>query len=275
MTDAEGSASPRGASRPLTSLPNLLGLARIAATPVVIALLLYPFPGGGVVAFVVFALAASTDFVDGQIARARGEVSPLGVFMDLTADKVLVAGVLVAMVEVDLLPTWLVALLLIRELVVQGVRQLAASADVVISSRRLGKGKTFATLLGMGLLLLAFDAATGGPVARTDAGLLLRVIGGWTMVFATALSVASGLGLHPRRAAAAAGARGRAAAYLISCAPSGASRSTGRARRRHQVGEVPQQPQLDDAGVRPAQQAAPHGTAASAPSQLDRRRVGS
>ena len=197
MTDAESSrVAPARPARParLTSLPNLLGLARIAATPVVIALLLYPFPGGGLLAFAVFALAASTDFVDGRIARARGEVSPLGIFMDLTADKVLVAGVLVAMVEVGLLPTWLVALLLIRELVVQGVRQFAASADVVIASRRLGKGKTFATLLGMGLLLLAFDASTGGPLSPTDTGLLLLAAGGWTMVIATVLSVASGWG---------------------------------------------------------------------------------
>jgi CDP-diacylglycerol--glycerol-3-phosphate 3-phosphatidyltransferase len=114
--------------------------------------------------------------------------------MDLTADKVLVAGVLVAMVEVGSLPTWLVAVLLIRELVVQGVRQLAASADVVIAARALGKGKTFATLVGMGLLLLAFDSQTGGPLAGTGITDLLRTIGAWTMVLATALSVASGWG---------------------------------------------------------------------------------
>ncbi|HYN63411.1 MAG TPA: CDP-diacylglycerol--glycerol-3-phosphate 3-phosphatidyltransferase [Candidatus Limnocylindrales bacterium] len=199
MAEAEraaGTAATVSPARParLTSLPNLLGLARIAATPAVIALLLYPFPGGGMLAFVVFALAAATDFIDGKIARARGEVSPLGIFMDLTADKVLVAGVLVAMVEVGLLPTWLVALLLIRELVVQGVRQLAASADVVIASRRLGKGKTFATLVGMGLLLLAFDAASAGPLAGLGASDLLRTAGYWTVVLATVLSVASGLG---------------------------------------------------------------------------------
>jgi CDP-diacylglycerol--glycerol-3-phosphate 3-phosphatidyltransferase len=194
MTNAENPrVRSKGPAR-LTSLPNLLGLARIAATPVVIALLLYPFPGGGLLAFAVFALAASTDFVDGRIARARGEVSPLGVFMDLTADKVLVAGVLVAMVEVGLLPTWLVALLLIRELVVQGVRQLAASADVVIAARTMGKGKTFATLLGMGLLLLAFDASTGGPLLQTGLGALLQTAGAWIMVLATVLSVASGWG---------------------------------------------------------------------------------
>lgn len=176
----------------LTSLPNLLGIARIAATPVVVVLLLVPFPGGGFLAFAVFVAAAATDLLDGRIARARGEVSPLGVFMDLTADKVLVAGVLVAMVEAGLLPSWLVALLLIRELVVQGVRQVAARADVVIAARRLGKGKTFATSVGMAVLLLAFDAGTGGPLADTGAGPALRALGSWTMVAATALSLVSG-----------------------------------------------------------------------------------
>jgi CDP-diacylglycerol--glycerol-3-phosphate 3-phosphatidyltransferase len=192
MAEAERAGRSAAVRARLTTLPNLLGVARIAATPVVIVLLLNPFPGAGSVAFVVFALAAATDFVDGKIARARGQVSPLGVFMDLTADKVLVAGVLVAMVEVGLLPTWMVALLLIRELVVQGVRQLAASADVVIAARTLGKGKTFATLLGMGLLLLAFDAGSGGPLAGLADGTLLHSVGYWTVLVATALSVASG-----------------------------------------------------------------------------------
>jgi CDP-diacylglycerol--glycerol-3-phosphate 3-phosphatidyltransferase len=175
----------------LTTLPNLLGLARIAATPLVLLLMLLAFPGSGLIAFVVFGLAAITDFVDGRIARSRGQVSPLGIFMDLTADKVLVAGVLVAMVEVELLPTWMVALLLIRELVVQGVRQVAASSSVVMPAASLGKGKTLATLLGMGFLLLAYDAATGGPLAGTGGRDALYSIGYWIMVVATALSVVS------------------------------------------------------------------------------------
>jgi CDP-diacylglycerol--glycerol-3-phosphate 3-phosphatidyltransferase len=195
MAEADARAGD-GVARParLTSLPNLLGLGRIAATPVVVALLLFPFPGGGLLAFVVFGLAASTDFVDGRLARARNEVSPLGVFMDLTADKVLVAGVLVAMVEVGLLPTWMVATIIIRELVVQGVRQVAASADVVIAARRLGKGKTVTTLLGMGILLLAFDAAHAGPLAQAGMHDPLVLTGFWIMVLATILSVASGWG---------------------------------------------------------------------------------
>jgi CDP-diacylglycerol--glycerol-3-phosphate 3-phosphatidyltransferase len=193
---ATGPAPTTTSARParLTSLPNMLGVARIAATPVVIALLLYPFPGAGLLAFVVFGAAALTDFVDGHLARARGEVTPLGIFMDLTADKVLVAGALIAMVEVSLLSTWIAALLLIRELVVQGVRQLAASADVVMPARGWGKGKTFATLLGIGLLLLAYDAMTGGPLASLGAGDWLARLGVATMLLATALSLLSGLG---------------------------------------------------------------------------------
>jgi CDP-diacylglycerol---glycerol-3-phosphate 3-phosphatidyltransferase len=178
----------------LTSLPNMLGVARIAATPVVMALLLYPFAGAGLLAFLVFGAAALTDFIDGKLARARGEVSPLGVFLDLTADKVLVAGALIAMVEVSLVSTWIAALLLIRELVIQGVRQLAASADVVMPARTLGKGKTFATLLGMGLLMLAYDATTGGPLASAGLDDWLTTAGVATLLVATVLSLVSGLG---------------------------------------------------------------------------------
>lgn len=184
------SESPRPV--PVTSLPNMLGMARILATPVVMGLLLLPFAGGGLLALVLFAAAAITDNLDGRIARARGQVSPLGVFMDLTADKVLVAGVLVAMVEVDLLPAWMVALVLIRELVIAGVRQLAASEDVVMAAGQLGKWKTTATLLAMGVLLLAFDARTGGPASSLGATALIGDIGFWLMVVASVLTVVSG-----------------------------------------------------------------------------------
>ena len=181
-----------GGGTSLRSLPNLLGILRIALTPVVVALLLLPFPGAGIIAFVIFAVAAVTDSLDGRIARARGIVSPLGVFMDLTADKVLVVGVLVAMVEVGLLPTWVVATILVRELVVAGVRQVAAASDVVMSARVLGKAKTLTTLVAMAILLLAFDAQTGGPMHALGIGPALLGTGFWLMVVAVALTLVSG-----------------------------------------------------------------------------------
>jgi CDP-diacylglycerol--glycerol-3-phosphate 3-phosphatidyltransferase len=174
------------------SAPNLLGIARILATPVVVALILVGTPGTGIAAFVVFVIASFTDYLDGWLARKRDEVSALGVFMDLTADKVLVAGVLVAMVEAGMLPTWMVGTIVIRELVVSGVRQVAAAANVVIAARPLGKAKTATTMVGMAGLLLAFDAQTGGPLATFGSLSALEVTSYWIMVVATVLTVVSG-----------------------------------------------------------------------------------
>lgn len=190
--EGEDSVSEQGRPARIGSVANLLGVGRIAATPVVVALMLIGAPGLGFVAFVLFAVAAWTDFLDGWVARRRDEVSPLGVFMDLTADKVLVAGVLVAMVEVGLLPTWIVATILVRELVIAGVRQMAAAERVVIAARALGKAKTLTTLAGMALLLLGYDAATGGPTQATGVGDLILAAGWWLMVVAVGLTLVSG-----------------------------------------------------------------------------------
>ena len=181
-------------SRQLWRLPNLLGLARIALTPVVVGLVLAGFPGSGLIAWAVFVVAALTDVIDGRVARARGEVSNLGVFLDLTADKVLVAAVLITMVQVQLVPAWMVAVILVRDLVVGGVRQAAASEQVVLSARGLGKAKTVTTLVAIGVLLLAFDAQTGGPVVGLGWGSMAQVIGGWLMFAAVPLALVSGLG---------------------------------------------------------------------------------
>ena len=177
----------------LATLPNLLGIGRIVATPVIMVLLLADWPGSSLAGGILFVVAALTDFADGWIARARNQVSPLGVFMDLAADKVLVAGVLVAMVEIGLVPTWIAATILIREFVVQAVRQLAAVEDVVISARALGKAKTLTTLVGLALLFLASDAATGGPLGATGAAETLELTGFGVMVAAVILTVVSGL----------------------------------------------------------------------------------
>ncbi len=172
----------------LASAANLLGLFRIAATPVVMALLLLQAPGTGVAAFVIFAVAAATDFFDGRIARARDEVSPLGVFMDLVADKVLVAGVLIAMVATELVPAWMAATIVIREFVVQSVRQLAAAQNTVISAAPMGKAKTLTTLAGLALLALGSEPTSAGDVLAA-----IRLAGAWTMVVATILTVVSGI----------------------------------------------------------------------------------
>ena len=177
----------------VATLPNLLGLGRIVATPFIMTLLLLDGAGTDLAAGLLFLAAGLSDFLDGWIARSRDQVSPLGVFMDLAADKVLVAGVLVAMVAAGLVPTWIAATILIREFVVQAIRQLAAAEDVVISARALGKAKTLTTLGGLGFLFLASDAATGGPMAATGTGVFFELAGAWTLIVATVLTIVSGL----------------------------------------------------------------------------------
>ncbi len=186
---AEPSARPPS----VRSLPNLLGVGRILATPVIMLLLLMDGAGTDLAAGLLFAAAGFSDFLDGRIARSRNQVSPLGVFMDLAADKVLVAGVLIAMVEAGLVPAWIAATILIREFIVQAVRQLAAAGDIVISAGSLGKAKTLATLAGLGFVFLGSDAATGGPMAATGTADFFAALGYWTLVVATVLTVVSGL----------------------------------------------------------------------------------
>lgn len=175
-------------ARPRLATPaNVLGLIRIAATPVVMVLLLGGDPTARLAAFVVFCVAGATDFLDGRIARARNEVSPLGVFMDLVADKVLVAGVLVAMVAIDLVPAWMAATILVREFVVQSVRQVAAAERTVISAAVLGKVKTVTTLGGLALLILSTALVDGGSASA------VRTAGDGVMLLATVLTVLSGV----------------------------------------------------------------------------------
>jgi CDP-diacylglycerol---glycerol-3-phosphate 3-phosphatidyltransferase len=177
----------------LWTLPNLLGLFRLLATPVLAALVLWPFPGAGLVAFVLFVPTALSDQLDGWLARRRGQVTTLGAFLDLTADKVLVAALLVALVSADLAAPWVVIVIIVREFLVGGVRQVAAKAQVIVSSELIGKAKTWVTLVAIGALLLAFDAQTEGPLVTVGIGPLATVVGTWLLVAGMLLAVVSGI----------------------------------------------------------------------------------
>lgn len=177
----------------LWTLPNLLGLFRLAVTPILVILVLLPFPGAGLVAFILFVPAALSDLLDGWLARARGQVTTLGVFLDLTADKVLVAALLIALAQAGVAPAWIVIVIVVREFVVSGVRQLAATAQVIVVSEAMGKAKTVTVLVAIGALLLAFDTRTEGPLATTGIGPLAQVAGGWLLVAALLMALVSGI----------------------------------------------------------------------------------
>jgi CDP-diacylglycerol--glycerol-3-phosphate 3-phosphatidyltransferase len=175
------------------TLPNLLGLFRLAATPVLVVLVLWPFPGAGLVALVLFVPAALSDFFDGWLARTRGQVTTMGAFLDLTADKVLVSALLVALVVPGLAEAWLVAVIIVREFLVGGVRQVAATEQRLVGSQLAGKAKTVVILVAIGFLLAAFDALTGGPIAGLGIGEALAEVGTWLLLAGMALAVVSGV----------------------------------------------------------------------------------
>lgn len=145
----------------MRNLPNILSACRILMLAPLVLLILLNRPVTYAIATVLFLLVALTDTIDGRLARRYHLVSTLGVFLDLAADKMLVAGLLIALVEVRLVPSWIVIIIVSREFLVTGMRSLAASAGRVIPAGRWGKQKTFLTLVATGGIMLgkAFGAS--------------------------------------------------------------------------------------------------------------------
>jgi CDP-diacylglycerol--glycerol-3-phosphate 3-phosphatidyltransferase len=138
------------------SLPNLLTYARIAAVPVVVACLLGEGRGLRWLAFGLYAAAAITDYVDGYLARAWGQQSPLGRMLDPIADKLLVASCLLAFAATGTLTGisfWAAVVILCREILVSGLREFLAELRVSVPVTKLAKWKTFAQLLAVGFLV--------------------------------------------------------------------------------------------------------------------------
>lgn len=139
----------------MNNMPNLLSFSRILATILVFALILANQPWSFLIATVIFFLASMTDLLDGYLARRYHLVSPLGIFLDLTADKVFVSAILVAYVQIGLVPAWIVVIIIAREFLVTGLRSFASAKGTVIPAGKLGKQKTFITLVAIGGILLA------------------------------------------------------------------------------------------------------------------------
>jgi CDP-diacylglycerol--glycerol-3-phosphate 3-phosphatidyltransferase len=137
------------------NIPNLLSLSRMLTTILVFVLILLNSPWAFLTATALFILASVTDFFDGYLARRFKLVSPLGVFLDLTADKVFISAILIALVQVSLVPAWIVVIIVAREFLVTGLRSMAAARGKVIPAGMWGKQKTLITMIALTLLLFA------------------------------------------------------------------------------------------------------------------------
>ncbi len=139
------------------NLPNLLTLARIAAIPLLVIIMLADTREAGLWAAAVFGLAAVTDFIDGWLARKWEVVTVLGKFLDPLADKLIVMAALIMLIPQGRVPAWAVFLLLAREMVVTGLRSIASSEGIVIDASDLGKVKTIYQMVAIPGLLLHYD----------------------------------------------------------------------------------------------------------------------
>ena len=163
------------------TLADRLTLGRAFSAPVVVLLFAVHFDGHDYWGTALFCVAMSTDWFDGRIARRSGRTSSFGSLLDPVADKVLVLGTLVVLLDQQVFPAWMVAAIVGRELLVSGLRLAALERGVVIAARDLGKLKTWSQ---------AVAAGVGGLAA---AGVWSHSISWWFLLLAVALTWVSGL----------------------------------------------------------------------------------
>jgi len=146
------------------NLPNTLTVARIFLVPLLVSVLLTKFEGRLVmglpvelVAGAIFGIASLTDWLDGYLARRRKQVTTLGQILDPLADKLLISATLISLVQLDLVQSWMVAVIISREIAVTGLRNLAYSRGLSMPASRLGKLKMASQVTAILLLILGWE----------------------------------------------------------------------------------------------------------------------
>ncbi len=164
------------------TLPNTLTLLRIFFVPLLLAVLLgkqvhLETPWGTLtkewLALPIFLVAALTDLLDGFFARRRGQISTLGTLLDPVADKLLISAAFISLVELGLVPAWMVVLIVGREFAVSGLRSIAAAEGYTIEASDLGKTKMVMQVVAVSLLLIG---------ARSPLVLQLGLVAVWLVV---------------------------------------------------------------------------------------------
>ena len=174
----------------MLTLPNLLTLSRILAVPILVFLLWRPQPIDYAITFVLYCVVGITDYFDGYLARAQGRISRLGQFLDPIADKIMVAAVLMMLIssrksnpvpEIDGLNIIPALVILLREIIVSGLREYLALLNVSVPVSRLAKWKTTLQLIALGALILG-GAAPNQPWVHEVGIISLWVAAGLTLV---------------------------------------------------------------------------------------------
>ena len=175
--------------RELTNIPNLVTMSRVVLIPFVLFFIDNYSPLRSFIASLLYLVAAAGDFVDGYLARKRGEVSTLGKFLDPLADKLLVTAVLVYLVALSRVEAWVVVVLIARDLAVNGLRSIASAQGLVIAASDGGKIKTALQLVAIMMLLIYFRYPALGTSIQVD----YQRAGNVVLYVSTAVSVFSGV----------------------------------------------------------------------------------
>lgn len=180
------------------NLPNSLTIARIFLVPLLVVVMLTKFEGRLVlglpvelVAAAIFGIASLTDWLDGYLARRRQQITRLGQVLDPIADKLLISATLVSLVQLELAPAWMVAVIIGREFAVTGLRNIAYSRGVAMPASGLGKIKMGAQVTAILMLLLGWERLP-----------LLLVTGQATLWFVLAIALWSAVDYYRKFTAA-------------------------------------------------------------------------
>ncbi|MEN6319906.1 MAG: CDP-diacylglycerol--glycerol-3-phosphate 3-phosphatidyltransferase [Syntrophaceae bacterium] len=166
----------------LLNLPNTITMLRVSVIPVLFFLLLSPEQTGSLVIAAFFAIAALTDFLDGYVARKYEIVTVMGKFLDPIADKLIINTAMILMIPIGRIPAWIVAVIITRDFIVDGIRAIASTEGSIIQASILGKQKTICQAFAVTALMIHY------PFLGIDA----HAVGIVILYLALILSVYSG-----------------------------------------------------------------------------------
>lgn len=142
--------------REIFNLPNSITMARISVVPFLFLLLASPGPFWSLVLAALFVLAAITDFADGFVARKYNMITTMGKFLDPLADKLIVNSAMILMIPIGRIDAWIVVIMIMRDLIVDGIRSIASSEGIYIQASILGKQKTLAQIFAVTALMIHY-----------------------------------------------------------------------------------------------------------------------
>jgi len=140
----------------LLNVPNSLTLLRIFLVPFLVVVLLTKFEGKEIWGVAIFLVAAATDMLDGWVARRRGQVTSLGILLDPIADKLLTSAAFISLVQVqpDIVPAWMVVVIVGREFAMSDLRSVASTRGILIPASTWGKFKMGSQVIAITLLII-------------------------------------------------------------------------------------------------------------------------